>query len=139
MVNCRGCGREGFKHSGINVHCHKSQNPRCREYLKHLKQATGIRARQVRPPAEHSPIPTLNVSPPTGEVSQASNSHQVSKKRTVQMMLDDSEIVTSKRAANTTTTSRAGQSSVPFGLASTIPSSMQGEYRHQRISCLSTH
>ena len=139
MVNCRGCGRKGFKRSGINLHCRMSYNPRCREYLETLKQVTSIRSRQMRSSAEHSPTPTLNVSPSTGEVSVASNGRKVSKKRTIQMVLgDDSEIVTSKRGRVTTTatTSRAGQRRVRLGLTSTIPSSMQGKVVtcHSRIS-----
>ena len=140
MVNCRGCGRKGFKRSGINLHCRMSYDPRCGEYLKTLKQVTNIRSRQMRSSesAEHSPTPTLNVSPSTGEVSVASNGRKVSKKRTIQMVLeDDSDIVTSKRsrAATTATASRAGQRRVRFGLTSTIPSSMQGNVitHHSRI------
>ena len=129
MVDCRGCGRKNLKRSGINLHCRKSRDPRCREYLEHLKQATaGIRSRQQRRPPEHSLTPTLNVSPSTGEVSQASNSHQVSKKRrTVQTtFVHDLELVTSKM--NTAGSIRQGR--MPFSLTSTIPSSMQGECRH---------
>ena len=139
MVNCRGCGRKGFKHSGINLHCHMSYNPHCREYLETLKQVTSIRSRQMRSSAEHSPMLTLNVSPSTGEVSVASNGCKVSKKRTIQMVLEDNlEIITSKRgqATTTATTSWAGQRRVCFGLTSTIPPSMQGKVVtcHSRIS-----
>ena len=124
MVNCRGCGRNGFKRSGINMHCHQSRDPRCREYLEHLRKVTiSIRSHQQRPPTEHSPMPTLNVSPSTGEESQASNSHQVSKKRhTVEM---DLELVTSE----TNIAGSVCQGTTSFSLTSTIPSSMQGECR----------
>ena len=39
MPICQGCGREGLKRSGIIQHCHLSRNPRCQEYLTHLKHA----------------------------------------------------------------------------------------------------
>ena len=102
MTSCRGCGREGLKRSGINLHCRKSHDPRCKAYLAHLKQAAGIRTHRLRSPAEHAPTATLNVSPSTGEASQVSNNLRVSKKRTFQMtFVDDSDStpVTLKRSA----------------------------------------
>ena len=124
MVDCQGCGCNGFKCSGINMHCCQSRDPRCRKYLEHLKQVTiSIRSCQQRPPTEHSLMPTLNISPSTGEESQASNSHQVSKKyRTFEM---DLELVTSE----TNIAGSVCQGTMSFSLTSTIPSSMQGECR----------
>jgi hypothetical protein len=74
MTNCQGCGHKGLKCSGINLHCCRSHDPRCKEYLAQLKQAASIRTHRLRSPAEHTLTATLNVSPSTGEACQASRS-----------------------------------------------------------------
>jgi hypothetical protein len=82
MPTCRGCGRQGLKRSGINQHCRRSRNPRCQEYLTHLKQAN-IRNRVHR--AQHSPTPTLNVSPSNQKALNPDDNPSKDLERTVQM------------------------------------------------------
>ena len=74
MPICQGCGREGLKRSGIIQHCRLSRNPRCQEYLTHLKHAK-IRnhGHRLRHQAQHSPTPTLNVSPTVDVLSPYDN------------------------------------------------------------------
>ena len=74
MPICQGCGREGLKRSGIIQHCRLSRNPRCQEYLTHLKHAKiRNRGHRLRHQAQHSPTPTLNISPTVDVLSPYDN------------------------------------------------------------------
>ena len=57
MANCKGCGRQGLKRSGVTQHCKQSRNPRCRKYLAQLKSAkqVGIRTMTAGRPEDGMP------------------------------------------------------------------------------------
>lgn len=86
MANCQGCGREGLKRSGINQHCHKSRDPRCKEYLTHLKHASVSRSLQVSKKRTAAPT-TLDApdSPTTAEALDLPVYDNHDLERTVQM------------------------------------------------------
>ncbi|KAN0137729.1 hypothetical protein V8E53_004485 [Lactarius tabidus] len=103
MVNCRGCGREGLKRSGVIQHCRMSQDPRCQAYLNQLKSAKRARVRTIINRRDEMPfslttnIPgqsarSIQVAVEASAVSHAAveaSSESLAEERTVQMTFVD--------------------------------------------------